>query len=947
MQSFPSVSHSHESSDPMMASLTSSMVLGEAPTGRVFTAFFCGTCSNSNDYQNYNRYFDGETVSHAYNLVDGKEYIDKIIVDGPGSGENDIHKLWVKYPNPTGIAPRPPGAPADKYTENEGVLLAAGLNERINHVINVIKREPEKAALDANPQIKTILTEIESDPNKEPIQVVNIVGWSRGGAGAITAANRIYHDPALTHIKVNLILLDPVPGFALSDKENRTLPPNVKNVYCVYARDERSAGFSPVIPDVPEGCNFYTTFLPGGHAQVAGDEKDHGGQGIDHVNLRSVGIIGRTIVNQALDHCKTKLKIDSSNKNNPSKLSLKELMVHYDECKRHATQYKLFVMDEPLPSFNAAVKNTTIITEKAIYQFDEEGIQREILKLNDDNKIEPIATLLQYKKADADSVNNGNALCDYTQNTTINKDALQKILMRFDETLTKSTKNPGLHLNYYALIAQRVPYTCSQISGNERKAILGNKNHLNQYLGDIQRERFTKYQPRYIDHMHQKIAASISWADKFVNNYLLDHFTIAKKFKQPLNFPKIQKELIEAIKRLPHKDMLLYRAISERIQSEWRPDHLNDPIYRCYDKSDLTKYLINQLGDKAKEYNQSILPEAPSSQSQHNFKAEMDKLSQTQTRYEENLEKERITLDEQIKREDEIQKTILLQERMLQEAEVRIAKLNEEIAELNKKLSNLENELSEKHQQDINQIKTELQNVNATLVKGIQTKNSELAALTEKINALQQANDKSLSEEQKNEKLTRDTDQLQRQHQESQARVNTQQSIITQLEQDIKKLQEQLQRQQQPIKHPKPIIGMALPKKVPSPESAEDLIRTELIAMLKRYKLKINPTGKAFDLSTAKQAPFRFKFGAKESQANSRIINYKIANDLINELSSNSASRETIERLFDNKNLKQRRISYGAPTWSIHSGIHSNDLNKIIDEAHQYVREQKKLRNKK
>src|SRR5690606_9525046 len=105
--------------------------------GRIMTIFFCGTGSNSEDYNNYKSYWSGEHVSYAYHISEGEEYLNKLIIDGPGSGENDINDLFVEYNNGTN-KPYPPEL---------GTGLAYGMDERKLHALAVLKNEPTRKEL--------------------------------------------------------------------------------------------------------------------------------------------------------------------------------------------------------------------------------------------------------------------------------------------------------------------------------------------------------------------------------------------------------------------------------------------------------------------------------------------------------------------------------------------------------------------------------------------------------------------------------------------------------------------------------------------------------------------------------------------------------------------------------------------------------------------------------
>src|SRR5262249_39500074 len=91
-------------------------------------------------------------------------------------------------------------------------------------------------------------------------------------------------------------------------------------------------------------------------------------------------------------------------------------------------------------------------------------------------------------------------------------------IIRFDEAVRKKFPPAHGHLNYYAHVAQRVPYIFSQLVGKERKVIDGNDNYFNQYLNDVRgdRRRFPDFDPEYLDHTHQILATVVAQANKIV-----------------------------------------------------------------------------------------------------------------------------------------------------------------------------------------------------------------------------------------------------------------------------------------------------------------------------------------------------------------------------------------------------------------------------------------------
>jgi hypothetical protein len=760
----------------LMASnpLTSS-ILPEDPTdGRTVSVFLCGTCSNSSDATNTKRYFQGENVSHTYSVTQGEEYVDKIIVDGPGSGENDIKKLWVNYPNIYHI--KRPGLPYDKYTDNEGIILGRGLDERVQHIIAVLKNKPtKKGPLDEAGKIAH-----EKLKNAAPIKRVNIVAWSRGAAWAIKTAHHMANDPELKNKEVNLILLDPVPGAGISEEKHRTLPSNVKNCYCIYARDERSACFSSVIPDSPKcdvisvdeepnvntlnqlknihalayvfcgeklfyvnktlkecieipmqpkmfkelkkqiqprnnaktlskiesqtiltntghtaGCHIYTTFLPGGHAQVAGDETDHAGKPLSEtpipgVDLKSVGIISRSIIHQALSYCGTKLDPQQA-----VNVTLKELIVLYQSCKKNSTAYKLRLMTELLPE---DYKSMSIITKNpvALYQFDDQGKKTELLGREELEQ-------------------------------ALGKDLLEKIL-KMAPTKGKSKRQPiklpkeklvnldkftrakggHNHINYYAEIAQRTPYIFSQLAGEERKIIDGNETWFNQYISSVQKDRFPKFDPAYIDHTHQAMIKVTDYA-KILVDILCQYFEDKKN--TILDFDKnVAPPISKQFKEIANDDILLYRAISEEIQSRWKPDDLKSLDKRCHSREPLETYVLNVVKERVQLQNSAILAEE-----QKQFETERERQETERKQQAEllkKLENERMRNEQerkQLEGERELLKIeceLFNNERKQQELERK--RLLTDLKTLNNELTQLKKTKSDENQK-LSQARTDIQ----------------------------------------------------------------------------------------------------------------------------------------------------------------------------------------------------------------------------------------------
>ena len=105
---------------------------------------------------------------------------------------------------------------------------------------------------------------------------LNLVGFSRGGVACLMMANRVSNPTSYSHVKkINILAFDPVPGgldpignfgeaFTLSSKVNQYIG--------IYARDERTYMFEPVIPKVSSSATKVLTVLfPGSHETMVGN----------------------------------------------------------------------------------------------------------------------------------------------------------------------------------------------------------------------------------------------------------------------------------------------------------------------------------------------------------------------------------------------------------------------------------------------------------------------------------------------------------------------------------------------------------------------------------------------------------------------------------------------------------------------------------------------------
>ena len=114
--------------------------------------------------------------------------------------------------------------------------------------------------------------------NPEDGVILNLVGWSRGGVLCLKTAR--YLAAAGSISKINILAFDPVPG--VIDPVGRfgddlVLPARVNQYIGVYAQDERSYMFEPVIPTRESAStDMWLVSVPGSHETMMGNWQPDG-----------------------------------------------------------------------------------------------------------------------------------------------------------------------------------------------------------------------------------------------------------------------------------------------------------------------------------------------------------------------------------------------------------------------------------------------------------------------------------------------------------------------------------------------------------------------------------------------------------------------------------------------------------------------------------------------
>lgn len=260
-----------------------------------FTVYFCGTGSHRFDDRNPN-FWNGELIATLASHTGGREFVDWIAVDGPGSGNLQDDALFVDDRD---------------HLKVMGTLFGTGWNENVQHALQVIKGKsnwarpqlteqqyehlkqagvpiPDASAAGSwfwrtydygeravTPQA---LQEQLIKQMRKPLipSVVNLVGWSRGGISCHMLANAMVADPQLRDVPVNIFAIDPVPGVGNIQADRVQLGANVKEYVGFYARDERSKGFACVVPVTAFGTRMSLFPVPGRHATLVGNASADG-----------------------------------------------------------------------------------------------------------------------------------------------------------------------------------------------------------------------------------------------------------------------------------------------------------------------------------------------------------------------------------------------------------------------------------------------------------------------------------------------------------------------------------------------------------------------------------------------------------------------------------------------------------------------------------------------
>ncbi len=215
----------------------------------VVTIYFCGTgitqkwwnAADAYSWNENNGFWSPEHVASLYKEQSSSNQSLKYIVDGIGTGVKFpfYDKLAFSFPS---LKSNPRG-------------WRTCLKEANQHIDEALKLLPGNITL-------------------------NIVGFSRGGILAMWIAHQMEKEKRIKTI--NMLVFDPVPGDSKVPEKIYSLGPKVKSYVGIYASDERTWMFEPVIPSFESpATKVWMLRVPGSHETMVGNiQKD--GHSIDY-----------------------------------------------------------------------------------------------------------------------------------------------------------------------------------------------------------------------------------------------------------------------------------------------------------------------------------------------------------------------------------------------------------------------------------------------------------------------------------------------------------------------------------------------------------------------------------------------------------------------------------------------------------------------------------------
>lgn len=214
-----------------------------------FTILNCGTAFHRNKNE-------GEIISDFGRMINGEEYINYLICDGPGSnggrnaplpGTFDVYDQKKGKKSDAPAWSKTPGTTLLNFQNSPEIFKASGHGFVTSITGDQTNRAITGDGWDDNIRHAiAVLAKRIFDDGSTDSKTINLIGWSRGAVTCLRMANW-FKEFLGPDIKCNIFAIDPVAGLDAGTTlmDTRIVPDNVLRYVGIYAMDERRNDFRP------------------------------------------------------------------------------------------------------------------------------------------------------------------------------------------------------------------------------------------------------------------------------------------------------------------------------------------------------------------------------------------------------------------------------------------------------------------------------------------------------------------------------------------------------------------------------------------------------------------------------------------------------------------------------------------------------------------------------
>ncbi|MFK7826281.1 MAG: hypothetical protein AB8G05_19185 [Oligoflexales bacterium] len=255
---------------PLLAINISSSLLGQVENQDYypFTVFLRGaqgTAENSTDQT----FFDMSIITKLSKSHPGNLYMDYIDINGLLSGDRQKGDRFYDNSMDPGILKR--------------LIKHKGIKFDVKHILNVLRLDNQNPNHSKHKYLENIIKKyFPNNKNHKKwkrshsllkVTHLNVMCYSMGCLTAFKLAHKLLESEDLNNIKLSMLMIDPVGGLIYSNnKSYLTLPENVETVHAIYATNERSVFFEPIVPTcLNENAEVVFYNFPGNHLNIVGN----------------------------------------------------------------------------------------------------------------------------------------------------------------------------------------------------------------------------------------------------------------------------------------------------------------------------------------------------------------------------------------------------------------------------------------------------------------------------------------------------------------------------------------------------------------------------------------------------------------------------------------------------------------------------------------------------